>query len=199
MTTTMTPLNGTDRAAAVRAAHGQPAPTQHIPMGIRVTKGPGASPATPTAAPEDTPSTPTTPSTPHGVEDLLRMAAGSDLARTRHLGAKIAGLVEDLTARIEAEQEQRREREAAVAQRRELAEAEATLASQLAEVRQKLRGTGRDSAASPQRSKRRPGADQRAEIRAWAVANGFEVADRGRISRQITEAYAAATGSEVAR
>ncbi|QKW17638.1 Lsr2 family protein (plasmid) [Verrucosispora sp. NA02020] len=193
----MTPLNGTDRAAAVRAAHGQLAPTQHVPMGIRVIKGPGASPATAPATPQDTP---TAPTTPRGVDELLRMAMDSDLARTRHLGEKITGLVQNLTARIEAEQEQRQEREAAEAQRRELAEAAATLASQLAEVRQKLRGTsGRDSAASPQRSNRREGAGQRAEIRAWAVANGFEVADRGRISRQITEAYAAATGSEVAR
>ncbi|MFY1573320.1 Lsr2 family DNA-binding protein [Verrucosispora sp. WMMD703] len=190
-TTTMTP-NGTDRAAAVRAANGQPAPAQRMPMGIRVTKGPGAPAPTP-AAPRDT-----APTAPRGVEDLLRMAASSDLARTRHLGAKIAGLVKDLGARIEAEQAQRQERDAAEAKRRELAEVEAKLASQLAEVRQKLRGT-RDSAASPSRGGRREGADQRAKIRAWAVNAGFEVAERGRISRQVVEAWATATGAEVTR
>ena len=192
-TTTMTPVSGSDRA--VVRAQGQPAPAHQVPMGIQVTMGPGV----PAPAPAAPTGTPTTPTTPRGVEDLLRMAADSDLARTRHLGEKIAGLVKDLTARIEAEQTQRQEREAAEVRRRELAEAEAKLASQLAEVRQKLRRTGRDSAASPPRGGRRAGADQRAEIRAWAVANGFEVADRGRISRQVMEAYAAAAGSEVAR
>ncbi|MGC5033824.1 Lsr2 family DNA-binding protein [Micromonospora sp. DT229] len=193
--TTMTPVNGIDRTAAVRAAQGQPAPAHQVPMGIRVTKGP----CVPAPAPAAPTGTPTTPTTPRGVEDLLRIAADSDLARTRHLGEKIAGLVKDLTARIEAEQAQRQEREAAEVRRRELAEAEAKLASQLAEVRQKLRRTGRDSAASPSRGGRRVGADERAAIRAWAIANGFEVADRGRISRQVMEAYAAATGPEVAR
>ncbi|KXK59809.1 hypothetical protein AWW66_22310 [Micromonospora rosaria] len=185
----MTPRNGVDQAAAVRAANGRPAPAQPMPMGIRVTKGPGAPQATEAAS--------AAPSTPRGAEELLRLAAGSDLARTRHLGEKIASLVADLAARIDVEQAQRQEREAAEAKRRELAEAEATLASQLAEVRQKLRST-RDSTASVTASGgRREGAERRAEIRAWAVANGYEVAERGRIAERVVQAWAAATGSEV--
>ncbi|TDB80166.1 histone-like nucleoid-structuring protein Lsr2 [Micromonospora sp. KC721] len=194
-TTTMTPANGIDRAAVVRAARGTTAPGQRMPMGIRVITGPGT-PATDPTAPE---ATSTAPTTPRGVEELLRVAAGSDRARTRQLAEKITGLVADLTARIEAEETQRREREAAEAQRRALAEAEAALARELAEVRQKLRTTGRDSTASPSRGNRREGADQRAAIRAWAAANGYEVKDRGRIPREIRAAYATATGSEVTR
>ncbi|MEU4165121.1 histone-like nucleoid-structuring protein Lsr2 [Actinoplanes sp. NPDC026670] len=34
-------------------------------------------------------------------------------------------------------------------------------------------------------------------MRQWAVANGYDVQNRGRISREIREAYAAATASEV--
>ena len=132
------------------------------------------------------------------MERLLGVAAASGSARTRQLGERIASLVEELTGRVEAEETQRQQREAAETKRRELAEAEAALASKLAAVRQELRTTGRDSVASPTRS-RREGAGQRAAIREWALANGHKVRDRGRISRQIVQAWAAATGAEVAR
>ncbi|SCF21159.1 Lsr2 protein [Micromonospora haikouensis] len=186
----MTPANGVGRAALVRAAQGKPASSaaQRVPMGIRTVAGPGAeTTATPTAAQPD-----------RSVERLLRVAAASGSARTRNLAEKIAGLVQELTGRVEAEEAQRREREAAEAQRQELAEAEAQLARQLAEVRQKLRTTGRDTTAQPSRS-RREGAEQRAAIRAWALANGHEISARGRISGEIVRAWAAATGSEVTR
>jgi polyhydroxyalkanoate synthesis regulator phasin len=189
--TTMTPLNSTDRAAAVRAAQGQSAPAQRMPMGIRVLKSPTAPALTATKT------TLTTPATPRGVEDVLRIAAGSSAARTRQLAERINRLVQELTGRVEAEEATRQEREAAEKRRRELAEAAEKLASQLAEVRQELRATGRrDSADSPPRN-RREGAAQRVAIRQWAVANGYKVKERGRISREICEAYAAATGSEV--
>ncbi|MFI7438306.1 Lsr2 family DNA-binding protein [Micromonospora haikouensis] len=189
-TTTMTPANGAGRAALVRAAQGKPAPSaagaQRVPMGIRTVAGPGA----------ETTTTPTPAQPDRSVERLLRVAAASGSARTRNLAEKIVGLVQELTGRVEAEDAQRREREAAEAQRQELAEAEAQLARQLAEVRQKLRTTGRDTTAQPSRS-RREGAEQRAAIRAWALANGHEISARGRISGEIVQAWAAATGSEV--
>ncbi|WP_148272433.1 Lsr2 family DNA-binding protein [Micromonospora maris] len=188
MTATMTPANGTDRSALVRAAQGKTAPTQRVPMGIRVVTGPGTSAA---SVPQPT------KTVGRPVEKLLSVAAASESARTRQLAEKISGLLEELTGRVEAEEAQRREREAAEEQRRKLAEAEAALARQLAEVRQKLRTTGRDSAASPSRD--RQSAEQRAAIRKWAVANGYDVKDRGRIPREVVQAWAAATGSEVAR
>ncbi|SCL43821.1 Lsr2 protein [Micromonospora citrea] len=185
----MTPPNGT--AALVRAAKGTPAPAQRMPMGIRVTVGPGA-PVAPTTGAEPTPA-----QVRRTVEELLRIAAGSEAARTRKLAEKITGLVQELTGRVEAEEATRQEREAAEKRRRELSEAAEKLASQLAEVRQELRAAGRrDSADSPPRN-RREGAAQRVAMRQWAVANGYEVKERGRISREICEAYAAATGSEV--
>ncbi|WP_245715629.1 Lsr2 family DNA-binding protein [Micromonospora peucetia] len=192
MTTMTPPLNSADRAAAVRAAQGQTAPVQRMPMGIRVTKTPAA------PAPAAAETTSATPATPRGVEDVLRIAAGSSAARTRQLAERIGRLVQELTGRVEAEEATRQEREAAEQRRRELAEAAEKLASQLAEVRQELRATGRsDSVDSPPRN-RREGAAQRAAMRQWAVANGYEVKDRGRISREICEAYAAAT-QEVTR
>ncbi|MFF3857136.1 histone-like nucleoid-structuring protein Lsr2 [Micromonospora sp. NPDC002575] len=190
-TTTMTPANGAGRTALVRAAQGKPSPVQRVPMGIRVVSGSGAEPTPTTPAPSPTTADRT-------VEALLSVAAASGSARTRNLAEKIAGLVQELTGRVEAEEAQRREREAAEAQRQELAEAEAQLARQLAEVRQKLRTTGRDTTAQPSRS-RREGAEQRAAIRAWALANGHEISARGRISGEIVQAWAAATGSEVTR
>ncbi|MEU4778258.1 histone-like nucleoid-structuring protein Lsr2 [Micromonospora sp. NPDC023633] len=189
---TMTPLNSMDRAAALRAAQGQPAPAQRMPMGIRV-----KSPTTPAPAASET--TSATPATPRGVEDVLRIAAGSSAARTRKMAERINRLVQELTERVKAEEATRQEREAAEKRRRELAEAAEKLAGQLAEVRQKLRATGRrDSVDSPPRN-RREGAAQRAAMRQWAVANGYEVKERGRISREICEAYAAANASEVAQ
>lgn len=144
-TATMTPANGTDRAALLPAAKGTPAaPAQRVPMGIRVTAGPGA-PAAPATA------EPTPIEVRRTVEELLRVAAGSEVVRTR----------------------------------------------KLAEVRQELRATGGDSMASPRN--RREGAAERAAIRQWALANGDEVKDRGRVSRETRETYAAATGSEMAR
>lgn len=192
-TPTMTPANGTDRAALMRAAKGAPAAsTQRVPMGIRVTSGPGA-PATPAPMTEPTPA-----EVRRTMEELLRGAAGSEAARTRKLAEKITDLVAELTARVDAEEALRREREAVEARRQKLAEAEAELASKLASVRQELRATGGDSAASASYG-RSESAAERAVIRQWALANGYEVRDRGRISREIREAYAAATGSEVTR
>ncbi|RAO03083.1 Lsr2 family protein [Micromonospora noduli] len=191
-TTTMTPTNGTDRAALMRAAKGTPTtPAQRVPMGIRVTAGPGA-PVAPAPTVVELPPV----EVQRTMEELLRVAAGSEAVRTRKLAEKITGLVAELTTRVDAEEALRREREAAEARRRELAEAEAELANKLAEVRQKLRATGGDSAASVSYG-RDESATKRAAIRQWALANGYEVRDRGRISRQIREAYAAATGSEV--
>ncbi|MBM0233720.1 Lsr2 family protein [Micromonospora sp. STR1_7] len=186
---TATPVNG-NMDALRRAAAGTPAPAQRVPMGIRIIAGPGV-PIGQTAPAEKTPAQARPPRT---LEQLLALANGSDAARTRHLAERIGGLVEELTGRIEAEQTQREQREAAEKQRAELAEKEAALAAQLAQVRQALRITGRDSAASPNRSADKK---ERAAIREWALANGYKVRDRGRISREIREAYASATGSEV--
>lgn len=188
-TATVGPANGTDRAALLRAAKGTPsAPGQELPMGIRVTAGPGVPPAPAESTPGMARRT---------LEELLRTAASSKAVRTRKLAAKITGLVEELIGQVEAEETARREREAAEARRRELAEAEAKLASKLAEVRQELRATGtRDSAPS---RNRREGAAERAAIREWALANGYEVKDRGRLSQEIRKAYDAAIGPEVTR
>ncbi|MEV0216506.1 histone-like nucleoid-structuring protein Lsr2 [Micromonospora sp. NPDC050695] len=181
-----------DMGALRRAAAGTPAPAQRVPMGIRVITGPGV-PAGPAGHAEKTPAQARQPRT---LEQLLALACGSDAARTRHLAERIGGLAEELTGRIEAEQTRREQREAAEKQRAELAEKESALAAQLAKVRQELRSTGRDSAASPRRDADKD-KSERAAIRKWAVATGYEVRDRGRISREIREAYAAATGSEV--
>ncbi|RAO26127.1 hypothetical protein ONO23_05530 [Micromonospora noduli] len=186
----MAPVNGANRAALLRAAKGTPAPKHRMPMGIRVTAGPNAS-TTPATSAEPTPV-----EVERTTEELLRVAAGSEAVRTRKLAEKVTGLVAELTARVDAEETLRREREAAEARHRELAEAEAELASKLAEVRQKMRATGGDSAVSASYGRGETAAE-RAAIRQWALANGYEVRDRGRISREIREAFAAAAGSEV--
>lgn len=170
-TVTMTPANGTPAV-----------PAQRVPMGIRVTAGPGA-PAPRTTAQHEV----------GRLDELLRVGASSEAARTRQLAAKIGGLVQELTDRVAAEEAQRREREATAARHRKLAEDEASLASRLAEVRQELRAGRRESSASSRN--RRQGAGERVAIRKWAQANGYQVADRGRIPREVREAYATATGS----
>ncbi|MBQ1076418.1 Lsr2 family protein [Micromonospora sp. C31] len=172
---TITPTNGTDQAALLRAAQGtRTVPAQQLPMGIRVMTGPSAAPVSADRAEQAPACRP-----PRTLEQLLTLAKGSEAARTRQLAEKIGGLVEELTGRLEAEQ-------AAEMRRRELAEKEAKLTAELAELRQKM-GTGAEAAA------------QRAAIRQWAKANGYTVRERGRIPRNVVQAWAAATGSEVAR
>ena len=51
------------------------------------------------------------------------------------------------------------------------------------------RRSGRKSSASPATSAEGASA---ADIRAWARENGYEVPDRGRVSAEVREAYAAA-------
>ncbi|WP_433233951.1 Lsr2 family DNA-binding protein (plasmid) [Micromonospora sp. CA-248260] len=162
-TPTITPVNGVTQAALVRAAKGMPtAPDLGTPMGIRVVTAPTGS---------------TAPAS--GIEQLLALAQGSEAGRTRQLAERIGALVAELTGRLEAER-------AAEARRRELAEKEAKLTAELAELRQRL-GGGPEAAA------------HRAAIRQWAQANGYAVRERGRIPRNVVQAWAAATGSEVAR
>ncbi|MEV4826467.1 histone-like nucleoid-structuring protein Lsr2 [Micromonospora sp. NPDC049274] len=170
---TITPANGAVPASLLRAAQGKPATsTQRVPMGIRVISGPGTTPA----ARADVSSAPAA-RPPRTLDQLLTLAQGSENTRTRQLAEKITGLVDELTGRLEAEL-------AAVA--RQLAAKEAELAAELAAVRQKM-GTGSVGTA------------QRAAIRQWAQANGYEVAERGRIPRNVLQAWATATGSEVTR
>lgn len=47
-------------------------------------------------------------------------------------------------------------------------------------------------AAAPRRAAGRTSASNAGELRAWARENGYQVSERGRISEQIREAYAAA-------
>ncbi|MGC4808671.1 Lsr2 family DNA-binding protein [Micromonospora sp. DT233] len=171
-TPTITPVNGVTQAALVRAAKGTPtAPDLGTPMGIRVITAPAGSTA-PAGGIEDVLAGKT-------LEQLLALAQGSEAGRTRQLAERIGALVAELTGRLEAEQ-------AAEARRRELAEKEAKLTAELAELRQRL-GTGPEAAA------------RRAAIRQWAQANGYAVRERGRIPRNVVQAWAAAIGSEVTR
>ncbi|MEV4773101.1 Lsr2 family DNA-binding protein [Micromonospora humida] len=159
----ITPVNGVTQAALVRAAKGTlTAPDLGTPMGIRVVTAPAGS-----TAPAG------------GIEQLLALAQGSEAGRTRQLAERIGVLVAELTGRVEAER-------AAEARRRELAEKEAALTAELAELRQRL-GSGPEAAA------------HRAAIRQWAQANGYAVRERGRIPRNVVQAWAAATGSEATR
>lgn len=52
--------------------------------------------------------------------------------------------------------------------------------------------SGRSGRSSSSASKSRGGADDLAKIRVWAMANGHQVAARGRISQQVRDAYEAA-------
>jgi RNA polymerase sigma-70 factor, ECF subfamily len=113
------------------------------------------------------------------LEQLLAMAQDSETGRTRQLADRITALVAELTDRLAAERD-------AETRRRELAEQEAKLTAELAALRQKL-GTGPEAVA------------HRAAIRQWAKDNGYAVRERGRIPRNVVEAWALATGSEVAR
>jgi hypothetical protein len=170
---TITPTNGAVPAELLRAAQGKPAaPTQRVPMGIRVITGPGATPAARTDVHSASAARPA-----RTLDQLLTLGQGSENTRTRQLAEKITGLFDELTGRLEAEQ---------VAVARQLAAKEAELAAELAAVRQKM-GTGSVGTA------------QRSAIRQWAQANGYDVAERGRIPRNVLQAWATATGSEVTR
>ncbi|NQX22682.1 Lsr2 family protein [Curtobacterium sp. VKM Ac-2852] len=53
--------------------------------------------------------------------------------------------------------------------------------------------SGRSSRSASAGSKNRSDPNELAKIRVWAMANGHEVAARGRISQQVRDAYAAAS------
>ena len=54
------------------------------------------------------------------------------------------------------------------------------------------RRPGGVAAAAPRRRSGRSSSNANADMRAWAVANGYKVSDRGRLSASVQEAYAAA-------
>lgn len=60
-------------------------------------------------------------------------------------------------------------------------------------ARRSGRPVGRGRTGSPRPATRSAGSDN-AAIREWANANGHPVSGRGRISQQVRDAYAAATG-----
>jgi hypothetical protein len=53
-------------------------------------------------------------------------------------------------------------------------------------------GRGASSSAGRSAGRRSRGSNDTAAIRAWAKDNGYEVSERGRISREVMDAYAAA-------
>lgn len=53
-------------------------------------------------------------------------------------------------------------------------------------------GRGASSPSSARAARRSRGGNDTAAIRAWAKKNGYEVSERGRISREVMDAYAAA-------
>lgn len=56
---------------------------------------------------------------------------------------------------------------------------------------EKARRVGRASTAKPARSKPARSTEETQAIREWAKANGLDVSERGRISKDIEELYAA--------
>ena len=54
------------------------------------------------------------------------------------------------------------------------------------------RKVGRGSSSAGRSSRRSRSGHDTAAIRAWAKENGYEVSERGRISREVMDAYAAA-------
>jgi hypothetical protein len=56
----------------------------------------------------------------------------------------------------------------------------------------KARSTGRRSSAAPRARRASTSSGDTAAVRAWALRNGYEVGDRGRIPGEIRAAYTAA-------
>ena len=67
-----------------------------------------------------------------------------------------------------------------------------TLAPYVAEARKASNGRRRPSGSSGGGRKAAASGDSPAAIRAWARENGYDVPDRGRVSTEVREAYAAA-------
>lgn len=64
----------------------------------------------------------------------------------------------------------------------------AELGDKLTPFLDKARAMGSVSSSAPRSKSKRAGFDPN-EVRAWARENGYEVADRGRIKREILDAY----------
>ena len=162
------PITERERAALAAAERGHRPPAQ-LPSGLRLN--------TPTST--VTTSTSTQPAAPPAtVEQLLRAAAQSDLAKVRRLGDKIQGLVNELRAELLADNRATAARAKVARLRAELAEAEKALRG--------LNGGGSTRGARPPGTADMPLA---AEIRAWAKAQGIDCPEFGRVPDRVVSSW----------
>ncbi|PSK96680.1 Lsr2 protein [Haloactinopolyspora alba] len=149
---------------------------------------------------------------PPAVDELIAQARESGKARTRNLGARIEGLVDDLRRRLDSEEEEARQAAEREAERTAALEEVRRLEEQLEAARKKARkfknapgGNGRAAVTrSPSAESRTPGGKaaqaaldyNAAEVRAWARENGIECPTRGRfLPRGVVDAWREATAS----
>ncbi|MFI2214966.1 histone-like nucleoid-structuring protein Lsr2 [Streptomyces sp. NPDC020141] len=122
----------------------------------------------------------------HTVEQLLAWADDHPAATIRTKAARVRDGITALRERRSADDAQHTAEERVAKLRAELDKAQQELKA--VKNRSGAAGTGAEAVPVPAASGRR----DRAAIRTWARANGHEVADRGVIPKQITDAYDAA-------
>ncbi|MFC6706545.1 Lsr2 dimerization domain-containing protein [Flexivirga alba] len=140
-------------------------------------------PARATPRPSDPrPGTSTAREVKPSANELIVAAANSPKARTRALGVKVAGLLGDLSQRLETEE---REQAAQAAEKAANAKRLKRIEELEAELK-KLRSKTRSTKTAPPLGAPAP------EVRKWAKGQGIECPDYGKIPNTVRDAYDAA-------
>lgn len=169
-----------ERAELVGASRpARPRPNATVPAAVP------PAPAAPASEPEPDPE-PDAVSEPESLEELLGRADRSSDAQTRRLSARARALLVDLRNRLRSE-----EQRAAAAER--VRELERQLAAARTALKAVTAPPGRAVAAAPATSSGGLGAESKV-IREWAARNKVPCPDRGRIPREVVDAYRAAQG-----
>ncbi len=142
-------------------------------------------------APQDTGPAPAAPQADHAIEALLAWGEQHPARGVQALAARARTALDELAQRRETEQ-------AVAAAESEVEQLKRQLAAAEAKLRQAKTGKTTSQAAptAPAAPTAAPTAltpnkSERDRIRAWARANGYQVADRGIIAQRILDAYAA--------
>lgn len=134
---------------------------------------PSVAPAgAPKPAPQPPVLSPTPPSTQPSVPDLLKAAAASPLARTRALGTRVAGLVDDLVELVERDRAAAEAAERAAAERDRVAREIAVLQSRISQLQ---------ASVAPAKKSRGATTVKSGSVPAAAVSLVCDVAGCGRV------------------
>lgn len=172
-----------DDVKSLVGSYGWPDPKEMRRYAFELELGKVPAQSTPPAAQPPVPQQPSTQAL--AIERLLNAAERSPHARTKKLAVRIRANLNDLRELVIAERKASEDAAAKAAEQARLKAEVAALEAQLAAKKAQLKpGVHRESTTPKGNAK---------EIRAWASKHSVECPERGRLPRDVVEAYELAT------